>query len=707
MSSARLGTFAGVFRPTFLTILGALLYLREGWLVGACGLLGAIAVLAAAGLITGTTALSVSTIATNQRMRPGGAFAIIGQALGLEAGGAIGGPLYIAQALSSSMYAYAFAEALTDTVEVVGGPELPLVPVALAAFLLVAGVTLRSSALAIKAQGWLFVLAVIALVSLFSGVFTADLQAPNLLPSPDSDVSLLTAFALFFPALTGIMVGVGMSGQLADPQRSIPRGTMWAWGATFSVYVLGALWYSVVATPEELLGNPTISFDRALVGWVVRLGLLASTLMAALSSLVASSQLLQAMASRGVVPRPLAVLAENGEPSRAVAVTAVVAATGLMSGSLDAIAPIITAFFLLTYVAVNAVVLLEQRLGMISFRPTFQVPGTVPLVGLVAASVGLVLASPRIVLLGGLGAMVLLYWHLGRRALEDEGETVRSGIPVAIASWAARRASIEGRSMRSWRPEILVAVTDPDQARKAASLAQAIAGQHGSVRLMAVGGHSVPEPVLALQEALKAQGTFTTSLNVSTPKLGESLTTALEAMQADLFPPNLVLMDIRKATQEGIVSVHEDCARLKVGLALYVPREGAEAGEGIDVWLSDRSPDWTPRLHDANLDLPVLVAWLVSRNRKVPMRLVTAVRDDPEQARRFLAEVARSCRLGEAALEVEQGPFMERLTARAQARLHIFGMPLALDREALIRLADASGGACVFLMDSGTESAFA
>lgn len=78
-----LGTFAGVFRPTFLTILGALLYLRAGWLVGHAGLLGAMAVIVGAALITGLTALSVSTIATNQRVRPGGAFAIISQALGL------------------------------------------------------------------------------------------------------------------------------------------------------------------------------------------------------------------------------------------------------------------------------------------------------------------------------------------------------------------------------------------------------------------------------------------------------------------------------------------------------------------------------------------------------------------------------------------------------------------------------------------------
>lgn len=90
------GTFSGVVRPILLTVLGAMLYLREGWLVGDLGLVGALAVMAAAITITGTTALSLASIASNVRVKPSGAFAIIAQALGLEAGGAIGIPLYIA-----------------------------------------------------------------------------------------------------------------------------------------------------------------------------------------------------------------------------------------------------------------------------------------------------------------------------------------------------------------------------------------------------------------------------------------------------------------------------------------------------------------------------------------------------------------------------------------------------------------------------------
>ena len=146
----RYGTFAGVYRPVFLTILGAMLYLREGWLVGNAGLLGALLVIGVAYTITGTTALSLASIATNVRVRPGGAFAIIATALGLEAGGAIGIPLFLAQSLSASMYLYAFAEAWQ-----VWFPSHSAMLVAGVAFCGVALLSAVSANLALKAQGWM------------------------------------------------------------------------------------------------------------------------------------------------------------------------------------------------------------------------------------------------------------------------------------------------------------------------------------------------------------------------------------------------------------------------------------------------------------------------------------------------------------------------------------------------------------------------
>ena len=100
----KFGTFAGVFTPTVLTILGAIMYLRLGQVVGNAGLLGTILIILLAHVITVSTGLAVSSVVTNTRVGAGGAFAIIAQSLGLEVGGSVGIPLFIAQGISVALY---------------------------------------------------------------------------------------------------------------------------------------------------------------------------------------------------------------------------------------------------------------------------------------------------------------------------------------------------------------------------------------------------------------------------------------------------------------------------------------------------------------------------------------------------------------------------------------------------------------------------
>jgi len=106
----KFGMFAGVFTPTVLTILGAIMYLRTGWVVGNAGLGGAIIIILLAHVITVSTGLAVSSVVTNTRVGAGGAFAIISQSLGLEVGGSVGIPLFLAQGISIALYVLAFTE---------------------------------------------------------------------------------------------------------------------------------------------------------------------------------------------------------------------------------------------------------------------------------------------------------------------------------------------------------------------------------------------------------------------------------------------------------------------------------------------------------------------------------------------------------------------------------------------------------------------
>ncbi len=702
------GTFEGVFRPIVLTILGAMLYLREGWLVGNNGLLGALLVIAAAYTITGTTALSLSTIATNVRVSQGGSFAIVARALGLEAGGAIGVPLYVAQSISSVMYLYAFSEACAVLAPTHDGRL-----VAAAGFVLVAGIALVSANLAARAQAVMIGVIAIALTSAVAGLWTApSLHTPQWV-GVFNEVSLLGSFAIFFPAATGIMVGAGMSGELADPRRALPRGTLAAWGTTFALYAAFAVWYAVMAPPDLLRESKTLMVDRAGVGWLVLAGLLSSTLMAALSSLVAAPRLLAAMARYDIVPGSswLQQTTETGEPRNATLATLGLASLGLLAGSLDAIAPVITSCFLITYLAVNGVVYLEQRVAMISFRPTFAVPAWVSALGMVACVLALGLTSPG----GGLFEVIAvlgLYGWLIWRDLDTPWETVQSGLAMSLAASLTRWAGRRRRSERSWKPDLLVPVPEIATLRVVAPWVRRATAVQGSVKYIALSDdRALADALQGEVDALRLHGRYASwhQMPAESAELGIRLT--MNAMRGTFFATNLVVLT--DALGEPVIQALRDHGRdLAIGTALLLLASDPDraAPPEIHVWLSDRSPDWEIGLRVVNTDLPVLLAWLLARRRGSRVRLYTAV-SDPEQrgqALHFLSSLVDQGRLpSDTGVHASDHAFLDAVREAGPATVHLFGLPetIELDRLGLIR--DAASGPCLFLQDSGQESLLA
>jgi hypothetical protein len=571
----------------------------------------------------------------------------------------------------------------------------------------------RSAALAFRAQAVLFVVALAAIASAFSGWgFTAAVHTPVWFGTFEA-LDLQDSFSLFFPAVTGIMVGAGMSGQLADPRRSLPTGTLGAWAFTTVVYVVGAVWYATMAPPEELLSNPMVMVERAAVGPVVLGGLLVSTLMAALSSLVAAPRLLVAMAEQGVVPgsRWLRRRDGRGEPTNAVLATTLLAGAGLFAGSLDAIAPVITSFFLLTYLTIHVVVYVEGVLGMVSWRPTFRVSRLIPLFGITSCLFALVGSSPWAGLVE-IFVVAAVYVFVASRQLQTPWETVRSGVLVSLAAWAARLAAPVGRTRRAWKPDMLVPVATVGQLDGLLPYVDALAGPQGTLRFVALGGRpDLLERGPAVVARLRAGGRDASWASLETRHYMDAVNVALDVLQGGaLFPPNLVVVDARYVSNEEIAEYLTTCKRIGIGMILHVGKQGPlKRPDGVAVWLSDRSPDWSLELRTANLDLPVLVGWLASQVWHAPLQVATVVRD-PEHApmaRAFLQDVVDQARLSGARVAVGQGSFDGFLGETRHADLHLFGMPLTVDKSRLFEIRDRVDATCWFLLDSGEESALA
>jgi len=318
-SGKKLGTFGGVYTPSILTILGVIMYLRFGWVVGNVGLLGTLIIVTLSTSITFLTALSISAIATDRVVRGGGAYYMISRSLGIESGGAVGIPLYFAQALSVALYTLGFAESLVNVF-----PQFNQLYVALVVTVLVAVVALASADAAIKVQYIIMGAIALSLLSFFFGQPLEPTEIELWGASDRLSEPFWQVFAVFFPAVTGIMAGVNMSGDLKNPTKAIPIGTLAAVGTGYVIYLVLPIVMAMRADAQTLLAEPLIMKEMSLWGPAILLGVWGATLSSALGSILGAPRILQALARDQVLPRWLRFLGKgskvNDEPRVGTAV---------------------------------------------------------------------------------------------------------------------------------------------------------------------------------------------------------------------------------------------------------------------------------------------------------------------------------------------------------------------------------------------------
>ncbi|CAL9763850.1 unnamed protein product [Musa acuminata subsp. burmannicoides] len=429
VAGPKLGTMMGVFIPCLQNILGIIYYIRFSWIVGMAGIGEAFLLVAFCGCCTFLTGISLSAIATNGAMKGGGPYYLIGRALGPEVGVSIGLCFFLGNAVAGAMYVLGavetflgavpgagfFRESVTvvsnttaangtisEVVTTVSTPSLHdlqvygVIVVILLCFIVFGGVKI------INRVAPAFLIPVLfSLFCIFVGTFAAPrsnassgitgLRSQTLkdnwssayqrttnagIPEPDGPVywSFNALVGLFFPAVTGIMAGSNRSASLKDTQRSIPVGTLAATLTTSFLYLISVLLFGSLATREELLTNRLLTAE---IAWplpaIIYVGIVLSTLGAALQSLTGAPRLLAAIANDDILPvLNYFKVTEGGEPHLATLFTAFICICCVVIGNLDLITPTITMFFLLCYAGVNLSCFLLDLLDAPSWRPRWK-----------------------------------------------------------------------------------------------------------------------------------------------------------------------------------------------------------------------------------------------------------------------------------------------------------------------------------------------
>lgn len=453
-----LGAFLGVFTPTLLTILGVIMFLRLGWVVGTVGLGQTILIVVIANAITLITTLSFSAVATNLRVGVGGAYYIVSRSLGLEIGGAIGLPLFLSQVFSVTLYAFGLAESIRALV----WPELPVQAAAFVIVIAVALLAYRGAKIALATQVPLLIMIGVSVLALAAGaIFRSPVAAAAVVaPEPAVAPSFWIVFAVFFPAVTGVMAGLGLSGDLRDPIRAIPRGAIAATLVGFAVYLIVPFLLSLGAEPGALRDDELIWTRIAPAGmWLILPGLWGAIFSSAVGSVLGAPRTLQAMAMDQIAPKRLG---RGREPVFGLGVTVVIALIAVLLGDLNAVAPVVSMFFLTVYGTINFVAAMETLGGDPSWRPKIRMPWVISLLGGLGCLGVMILINP-VAALAAVVIELILWLFLTRRELRTDWGDARRGGYESLIRWSLIRLAQRPPTARNWRPHVLVFAKDVER----------------------------------------------------------------------------------------------------------------------------------------------------------------------------------------------------------------------------------------------------
>ena len=625
-----LGTFAGVFTPSVLTILGIILFLRLGYVVGNAGLGPALLILLLANGISVLTSVSLSAIATNLKVKGGGDYYVISRTLGREFGGAIGIVVFLAQSVSIAFYCLGFGEVVARLFAI-DLDILPQVIAAIAVSLLFILAWLGAD-WATKFQYVVMAVLTTAIISFFIGGFIkwdSSLLAQNW-SSSQTEIGFWVLFAIFFPAVTGFTQGVSMSGDLKDPGKSLPLGTFAAVGLSIVVYFLSSILFAAALPGEVLMSNYGAMKKVALFSSLIAAGVIAATLSSAMASFLGAPRILQSLAADKIFPflNPFAKgSGPTANPRRGVLLSTAIAFATVAYGHLNLIAPVVSMFFLISYGLINYATYFEARSQSPSFRPRVKYFNKWASLTGALACLGAMLAVDLAASIVALAVLFAVFQYLKRTSGPVRWSDSRRAYHLQRVREHLLAAAAELPHPRNWRPQILAFSDKPQRRDQLLHFASWIEGSSGlttAIHILEGEGLKMRKLKQAaedeLQKDITNKGFSAFARVIVAPTLQSGIQSITQAHGIGPLKPNTILVNWLGQSSRRILNLNEtDFANNLRTARLYecnlvildakpdkwtALREGNPKELIIDVW-------WW---NDATSRLMLLMAYLMTRS---------------------------------------------------------------------------------------------
>ncbi|MFT4553737.1 MAG: amino acid transporter [Chlamydiales bacterium] len=493
-------TFTGVFIPNITMMFGIIIFLRLALITGYVDFSNTLLIGAMSLLFMLVTSCSVSSIVTNLQIRGGGIYYITSRTLGIEIGGAIGLAIYLSQVLSIALCITGFAYSIKELF-----PNSNLSLIEAATLLILTPLSIYSTKLALKCQTAIFAILMLAIASIFLG------SAEYLEPISSGDYfphgfQFWDAFAILYPAFTGIEVGMAMSGNLKRPGWSISIGTVLSLCFAFTTY-MSIAYFAYSSIPSEILrADPYVLLHFSRFEPLVHLGIWVATLSSALGSIIGAPKMLQVLSEDSVIPKIFSKsFGQGNEPRYGIAFTALLAFICAILTRIDQLIPILAMISLITYGTLNFVAFFGELNNNPSWRPSIRPPFYIPLFGVVLACFFMFAISPLWAWVG-IALVVAIFLFLRRQDISVNFNDIRESLVFFLSTLLLRKMDEPTQSALNWHPQLMVFVASPQAKKKLLYLSHSMTKRSGMLTFVTIlqeDSIGEPEQVESFRQTLK------------------------------------------------------------------------------------------------------------------------------------------------------------------------------------------------------------
>jgi len=480
-------------------------------------------------------------------------------------------------------------------------------------------------------------------------------------------------------------------------------------GVTLIIYISLAYALSVFVPDGELRSDQMAIVNNSRVALLVIMGILAATFSSALGSIVGAPRILQALAGEKTIPMSnfFERRAAKGEPRNAIAFTSIIILIALFLGNLDSLATLITLFFLITYGTLNLVVFIQQGMKVISFRPTFKVPKFVPFFGAAGCMIIMFLIDPVFSVIAFI-IIIALYSYLTKVGLQSQSGDLRGGMFIVLAELASRIASKFPRHHVAWKPDLLIPIEEPKVWSGPLLFIKNIVNPSGSVFAFSVKENNAGETKKSLNELLtplKESKLFVNSSVIEDKDFLHGARLVIQTLEGVPFRPNTIFLTLGSSDEKNNIIVEMVKNATLHDLGVIVLRQHSRIAFGmqktVNLWLRDKSPNW---------HLAILISLQLQLNWDGKINLITVADRKEEKTKmyNFLDELSRQTRLPSMTeFHVLTGSFREVIAKAPKSDVSIFGLAEALQFGFMREVTEMTNSSCLFVRDSGKESAIA